>query len=169
MKKILSYLHLVLIGYLIISCSTEKSITPDLLLELEKTEQAMFDATSNGDSAAFRKLCGTDYFTINANGEAQVLATTLPYVPRFKGSKNELSEQQQRVYGNFVIRTGRLKAFMFGQQVAEVLYTTGWIYRDGRWQYVHWQGTMTGMMLEPLKDKVLLEPPAVGEGPSAKR
>ena len=44
---------------------------------------------------------------------------------------------------------------------AEVLYTTGWIYRDGRWQYVHWQGTMTGMMLEPLAGKVMIEPPPV--------
>lgn len=144
-----------------ISCETEKGLPADALLQLDAVEQSMFAATANGDSAAFRKLCGPDYFTINANGESQNLRETLPYVPRFKGSTNELSEQRQRVYGNFVVRNGRLKAYIGAQQVAEVLYTTGWLYRDGRWQYVHWQGTLTGMMLAPLADKVMLAPPEV--------
>jgi hypothetical protein len=160
MKKMFPYLLFFSIGCATISCSPEKTLPPDVLQELESVERAMFDATSNGDSAAFRRLCGVDYFTINANGQGQTLAETLPYLPRFKGSTSQLSEQQQRVFGNFVVRNGRLKAFIGGQQVAEVLYTTGWIYRDGRWQYVHWQGTMTGMMLEPLAGKVMIEPPS---------
>lgn len=141
------------------SCHREKPLNPSALVELDRVEQAMFEATSQGDSMAFRKLCGTDYFTINANGEGHTLEETIPYVPRFKGSTNALSEQRQRVYGNFVLRNGRLKAYMDGRQVAEVLYTTGWLYRDDRWQFVHWQGTMTGMMLAPLADKAMLEPP----------
>lgn len=39
---------------------------------------------------------------------------------------------------------------------AEVLYTTGWVYRDNRWQYIHWQGTLTGMSLQ---GKGMIEPP----------
>jgi len=159
MKKMLFYSLFFPISYLMISCGVEKSLSPSVLAQLENTERAMFEATSNGDSATFRKLCGADYFTINANGEAHTLAETLPHVPRFKGSTNKVSEQRQRIYGNFVVRNGLLKAYFGGQQVAEVLYTTGWIYRDHRWQFVHWQGTMTGMMLEQFSGKVSLEPP----------
>ena len=52
-----------------------------------------------------------------------------------------------------------MKVYVLGQLVAESLYTTGWIYRDDRWQFVHWQGTMAGMMLASLRNKVTLEPP----------
>lgn len=126
--------------------------------ELDIAEQAMFNATSNGDSAAFRKLCGTDYFTINADGSAQTLEEALPNVPRFKGSSYQLSEQKQREFGDVILRTGKAKFYFGGQQVAEVLYTAGWVYRDKRWQYIHWQGTLTGMsqqgqgMKEPPKN-----------------
>lgn len=160
MKRIIRLLFLLPLSVVVFHCSPEKALPAAALQELESVEQAMFAATSNGDSAAFRKLCGVDYYTINANGQAQTLLEALPYVPRFKGSTSQLSEQQQRVFGNFVVRNGRLKAFIGDQQVAEVLYTSGWIYRDARWQFVHWQGTLTGMMLEPLKNQVMLEPPA---------
>ncbi|MEJ1237270.1 nuclear transport factor 2 family protein [Chryseolinea sp. T2] len=143
----------------VISCQSEKSsVTSNVLQQLDGVEQSMFAATSNGDSTAFRKVCGADYFTINANGETATLEEAIRSVPRFKGATNELSEQRQRVFGNFVVRTGRLKVFIGAQQVAEALYTTGWLYRDGRWQFVHWQGTLAGMMLEPLAGKVMLEP-----------
>ncbi|RYF81439.1 MAG: nuclear transport factor 2 family protein, partial [Chitinophagaceae bacterium] len=108
---------------------------------LDNAEKAMFDATSNGDSAAFRKLAGKDYFTINADGSAQTLEEALPNVPRFKGSTYGLSEQKQRVFGDVVLRTGKAKFYFGGQQVAEVLYTAGWVYRNNAWQYIHWQGT----------------------------
>jgi hypothetical protein len=159
MKRIISCVLFFSMGYGIMSCDKEKNLHSSALIELDRVEQAMFEATSKGDSTAFRKLCGTDYFTINANGEGHTLEETIPYVPRFKGSTSELSEQRQRVYGNFVLRNGRLKAYVDGRQVAEVLYSTGWLFRDDRWQFVHWQGTMTGMMLAPLADKVMLEPP----------
>jgi hypothetical protein len=139
--------------------SSASALSADTMKELDNAEKAMFDASSRGDSAAFRKICGADYYTINANGEAHNLAETIPYVPRFKGSNAVLSEQSQRVFGNVALRTGRAKIYLGGHQVAEVLYTTGWVYRDNRWQYIHWQGTLTGMMLEPLKGKVMIAPP----------
>lgn len=165
MKKAIFILTTILLLFILISCNHTGSISPGILTELDNAEKAMFSATGNGDSAAFRAICGTDYVTIDANGEAHNLEESLPGVPRFKGSTASLSEQKQRVYGDLVLRTGRAKFFMGAQQVAEVLYTGGWIYRDNRWQFIHWQGTMTGMMLEPLRGKVNVEPPSekVGE------
>lgn len=147
------------------SCTQNSAteINSDKLKELDVAEKNMMEASTKGDSAAFRKICGADYYTINADGEAHNLAETIPFVPRFKGSSAVLSEQTQRVYGNVALRTGRAKFYFGGHQVAEVLYTTGWIYRDGRWQYIHWQGTMTGMMLEPLKGKINMGPPPTAE------
>ena len=163
MNKLLPLLLILAMSSLIISCQSQKeNLSPAIVKELDASEQAMFAATSNGDSAAFRKICGTDYFTINENGKSATLEEAIPYVPRFKGSSVELSDQHQRVYGDFALRTGHAKFMFGGQQVAEALYSTGWIYRDNRWQFVHWQGTMTGMMLEPLQGKVMMEPPAVG-------
>lgn len=158
MQRLLSLLLLLLAGSVIISCNQQEHLSPEILEQLNKAEQDMFDATANGDSATFRSLCGADYYTINANGEAHTLKETIPDVPKFKGGTAVLSEQKQRVYGDLVLRNGRAKIMVGGQQVAEVLYTTGWIYRDSRWQYVHWQGTMTGMMLAPLRDKAMMEP-----------
>ena len=159
MKKILSYLLLFPIGSMLISCHVEKSLPPSVLLELEGVERSMFEASAAGDSAAFRKLCGLDYFTIDANGEGHTLEETIPNVPRFKGSMSHLSEQRQRVFGNFVVRNGRVKYYLEGRHVAELLYSAGWVYRDDRWQFVHWQGTLSGMMLEKVKGIVSLEPP----------
>ena len=130
--------------------------SPAILRELENAEKNMFDATSRGDSAAFRKLSGKDYFTINANGVSQTLDEAVVLVPRFKGSTVALSEQKVRIFEKFALRTGRAKAYIGNQQVAEILYTSGWIYRDNQWQFVHWQGTPTGMMLE---GKGMMEPP----------
>lgn len=133
--------------------SSATVLNSDELKGLDNAEKALFEASSKGDTAAFRKICGADYYTINANGEAHNLAETVPYMLRFKGSSTVLSEQTQRVFGKVALRTGRAKFYMGNQQVVEVLYTTGWVYRDGRWQFIHWQGTMTGIMLEHLRVK----------------
>lgn len=154
MKKILV---LLLFSITLFSCSSSKrELSESILSQVEVAEKEMFAATSAGDSATFRKLSGTDYFTINANGKAQTLQEALPFIPRFKGSTVELLNQQQRVYGNLVLRTGLLKASINGQLVAEALYTAGWVYRDNRWQFIHWQGTPTGILLE---GKGMIEPP----------
>ena len=151
-------LPLLLVTFLYSCNQHEETFSPQIIAQLDSAEAQMMLASTNGDSAAFRKICGTDYFTIDANGESHNLEQTLPGVPRFKGSVAKLSEQHQRIFGNFALRNGRAKFYMGPQQVAEVLYSTGWIYRDGRWQYVHWQGTLTGFMLEPLKKLMPLEP-----------
>jgi len=135
---------------LLSSCKQEsKDLDAATIAKLDAAEKDMFTTVGNADTAAFRKLSAPDYFTINADGKSSDLENTIQGLGFFKGSTAELSEQKQRVYGNLALRTGRAKFFLGGQQVAEVLYTTGWVYRDGRWQYIHWQGTPTGMMLPP--------------------
>lgn len=135
-----------------------QSLSTDVLEQLDNAEKAMFDATFSGDSAAFHKICGSDYFTINSNGESGSLEAALRGIAFLKGSTGTFSEQKQRVYGDLVLRTGRAQFSMGGKPIAEVLYTAGWIYRDGRWQFVHWQGTLSGMSLYPLRDKAVIEP-----------
>ncbi|HSC52603.1 MAG TPA: nuclear transport factor 2 family protein [Phnomibacter sp.] len=136
--------------------STAQTLSKKLQEQLDAAELEMFAATSNGDSAAFRKICGPDYFTINSSGNAQTLEEALPFVKMFKGSTVSLSQQMQRVYGDFAVRTGLGKAYINGQLVAEFLYTGGWVYRDKKWQFVHWQGTATGILLQ---GKGMMEPP----------
>ena len=137
--------------------SKAQSLAPAVLRQVEDAEKAMFEATAQGDAAAFRQLSGVDYFTINADGSSNGLEQALAAVPRFKGAVTRLSEQTQRVFGNVVLRNGRAKIYLQDQQVAEILYPSGWVYRDGRWQFIHWQGTLTGMSLE---GKGLIAPPA---------
>jgi len=149
-------LPILFIAVLSVLQSTGQTLSKKVIAQLDAVEKEMFAATSNGDSLAFRKICGEDYYTINANGTAQSLEEALPYVTRFKGSTVELSQQKQRIYGNFALRTGFGKAFINGKLVAEFLYTSGWIFRDNRWQFIHWQGTPTGILLE---GKGLMEPP----------
>lgn len=141
-------LHLLLLFTFTSFFSTAQKLTPAILNQLDKAETVMFNTFSDGDSAAFKKLAGPDYYSINADGVDMKLKTTLTNMLKFKGSGVKLSDQGERIYGNFVLRNGKA-AFYFGeQQVAEVLYTTGWVYRNNRWQYVHWQGTFTGMSVK---------------------
>jgi hypothetical protein len=88
-QTLLLFLFLILTGF---SMRTQNLSKP-ILSELENVEKEMFTATSNGDSSAFRKICGNDYFTINANGESQNLEEAVLLSVRFKGSSVQLSEQ----------------------------------------------------------------------------
>jgi hypothetical protein len=131
-------------------------VTPAMLGQLDKAEKDMFAATSNGDTSAFRKISSPEYFSLNADGVSQNLDEALAMMNRFKGATSVLSEQKQRLFGNVALRTGRAKFYFGQQQVAEVLYTSGWVYENNAWHFIHWQGTPTGMMLE---NKGMKEPP----------
>ena len=43
-----------------------------------------------------------------------------------------------------VISTGRAKFYLGSIPVADIYFNQTWIYRDNRWQFIFWQGTMTG-------------------------
>lgn len=123
-------------------------LSKEILKQLETAEKNMIDALSNGDSAAFKKIAGADYIDINANGIRMDLPSMLNDLHNFKGLSVNFSERSQRAYGNFVLRTGKAKLSAGGQLIAEIFYTQGWVYRNKKWQFVHWQGTMTSEFLQ---------------------
>jgi len=130
------------------SIAQDKSLSKKTLQQLDEAEAEMLNAISTGDSAAFKKIAGFDYIDINAIGTKSTLQSMLNEIQNFKGITVQLSEQFQRIYGNFVLKNGRAKFSLGGQLVAEVFYTQGWVYRDKKWQFVHWQGTMTKDFLQ---------------------
>jgi len=119
------------------------NLSVKILSQLDTIEKEMVNALSNGDSAAFKKIAGNDYLDINANGTMMPLRSMLADIPNYKGFSVNFSEKSQRVYGDFVLRNGKAKFYAGNQQVGEVFYTQGWVYRDKKWQFVHWQGTTT--------------------------
>ena len=125
-----------------------KRLSAKILKQLDTVEKQMVNAISNGDSTAFKRIAGYDYLDINANGTKMTLKPMLIDILNFKGVSVNFSEQSQRVYGNFVLKNGRAKFFSGGQLIGEVFYTQGWVYRDKRWQFVHWQGTVTKDFLQ---------------------
>jgi len=128
--------------------TAQTHLSKEILKQLETAEKEMINALSNGDSAAFKKIAGDDYVDINANGIRMDLPSMLNDLPNFKGLSVNFSERSQRIYGNFVLRTGKAKLSAGGQLIAEIFYTQGWVYRDKKWQFVHWQGTMTREFLQ---------------------
>jgi hypothetical protein len=130
------------------SIAQEMPLSKKALQQLDEAEKDMVNAISNGDSAAFKKIAGFDYIDINANGTKVTLQSMLIDIANFKGISVSFSEQSQRVYGNFVLKNGRAKFSLRDQPVAEVFYTQGWVYRDKKWQFVHWQGTTTKDFLQ---------------------
>lgn len=130
--------------FISISCfCQDKQLSAKILTQLDNAEKEMINALAGGDSIAFKKIAGSDYTDINAAGIRKDLQAMLDDVPNFKGLSVHFSEQSQRVYGSFVLRTGRAQLSADGQLVAEVFYTQGWYYKNNKWQFVHWQGTMT--------------------------
>jgi hypothetical protein len=125
------------------SSAQDKPLPAKILNQLEMAEKAMVKALSNGDPVAFKQIAGDDYVDIDFNGVKKDLRSMLNDLPNFQGLSVSFSEQSQRVYQNFVLRTGRAKLSVSGKLIAEVFYTQGWLYRDKRWQLVHWQGTTT--------------------------
>jgi hypothetical protein len=119
--------------------------TPADLAKLDAAESAMFDAFQQGDEKAFLQLAGEDYYTINADGVTLDRAGALKLLPKFKGATGVRSEQHRRIYGSAAILTGRGKFYFKALLVAEIQYAQVWVWREGRWQFVNWQGTMTGL------------------------
>jgi hypothetical protein len=130
------------------SIAQDKPLSKKTLQQLDEAEKAMVNAITNGDSVAFKKIAGFDYIDINATGTEATLQSMLNEMQNFKGITVHFSEQFQRIYGNFVLKNGKAKFSLNGQLVGEVFYTQGWVYRDKKWQFVHWQGTMTKDFLQ---------------------
>ena len=119
--------------------------TPADLTKLDAAETAMFDSFGQADEKTFQQLAGEDYYTINADGVTLDRTGALKLLPKFKGSTSERAEQHRRIYGSTAILTGRAKFHFKALLVAEVQYTQVWVWGEGRWQFVNWQGTMAGL------------------------
>jgi hypothetical protein len=126
----------------------ESRLSANILRQLEIAENEMVNALSNGDSTAFKRIAGHEYLDINAFGTKMTLKPMLIDILNFKGISVNFSDQSQRVYGNFVLKNGKAKFSAGGKLIGEVFYTQGWVYRDKKWLFVHWQGTMTKDFLE---------------------
>ena len=129
----------------IIGYSQGDTLPQEVIGQLKSEQIRMFEMFSNGDIETFKKLAGDDYLTINADGTYMDKTQTLDLIPKFKGSTYKVLEQTDRLYNNLVISTGRAKFFFGSILVAEVYFNQTWIYRDNRWQFISWQGTMTGI------------------------
>jgi len=145
-KPVLLFLSVSLL--ISIYSTAQTHLSKEILKHLETAEKEMISALSNGDSAAFKKIAGKEYLDINADGIRMDLPSMLNDLHNFKGLSVNFSEQSQKVYGDFVLRTGKAKLSAGGQLIAEIFYTQGWVYRDKKWQFVHWQGTKTREFLQ---------------------
>ncbi|PSR56945.1 hypothetical protein AHMF7605_27345 [Adhaeribacter arboris] len=125
--------------------SAQASIRNDSLAQiLTVKEKQMFDAITQGNRKKAQLLMGQDYFTINADGTTQGKDEVLKNIEKFKGATYQLSNQKIRIYGTTAIINGKAKFYLKYILVAEIFYTQIWAFRHNKWQYVGWQGTMTG-------------------------
>ena len=111
---------------------------------LRESQKEMLDIFSNGDPEGFRRITGDDYRTINADGTYMNKEETAQIISKFKGSRYEIVSQEDRFYGPLAISTGRIKFYFGSMLMADVYVTQTWIYRNDRWEYIGWHGTMTG-------------------------
>lgn len=121
------------------------SLTSEIISQLAVEQKKMFDMWGNGDVETFKALAGEDYLTINADGTYMNKTEVFDLIPKFKGSRSVILEQTDRYYGNLVLSTGRAKFYFGPILAADVYFTQTWIWRGGNWEFIGWQGTMTGI------------------------
>ena len=138
-------LALLTIGPLQNTRAQEPAVPDSLTNVLVAKEKEMFAIVMRGNKPEAENLFAPDYITINADGVMQDKEETMKMFGRFKGATSDLSEKKIRVYGNIAIINGRCKAHMKSILAADFLYTQIWLYRAGSWQFIGWQGTMTGI------------------------
>jgi hypothetical protein len=114
------------------------------LATLESAEAEMFRIMAAGDTSGFERIASSDYHTINADGTWLDRAGAKAMLGKFAGVETSFAEQQRHIYGTLGIITGQATYSLHGATVAKIYYTQLWQWKDERWQFLHWQGTMTG-------------------------
>ncbi len=142
MIKSFSFSLILLFTALILKAQT--SIT-DSVAALNLSQAQMFKCFSNGDSGMFNQITGPDYITINADGSYLNKKQAAKMVVNFKGSTNKIVHQETRYYNYVAITTGRAKFYFKSILAADVYFTQTWVWRDNKWVFTGWQGTMTGI------------------------
>lgn len=118
-----------------------------VIKEIEEAESKMF---RNVNYSHVKEYYATDvadeFFSINADGttrnKEQGLADTAR-MKMFEMATYKFFDREVRAYGNVGITNGRVQAFFNEQMVAEFLYTTVFVKRNGKWMYTSWQGTLS--------------------------
>ena len=105
------------------------------------------EASRKKDRAALERVLADDYITHNSNGttnnKAGEIAEVTSADTKWTGSTS--SNLKARLYGDVAVITGTLaltgsaKGYVPGPR----LFTEVMVRRNGRWQAVSWQGTLT--------------------------
>lgn len=114
------------------------------ILDLERQLSA---ASAANDVAALERLVADDYVGIEAIGHIETKAQWLG------GIKSKAlivdaevpSQLKARLYGNVAVVTGHLSIRDRRNNKAghhEVMFTDVWVKRNGRWEYIQYQGTL---------------------------
>lgn len=120
---------------------TSASVEQDVI----KMDKAFDDATMKKDRAALEKLIASDYFYIHSNGQTSDKAAEIKDAMSMNWTGSKLENVKARTYGDVVIvtgvqtLTGTAKGYVSGAR----WYTDIWAKRNGQWQIVGGQSTLT--------------------------
>ncbi|MEO7445731.1 MAG: nuclear transport factor 2 family protein [Ferruginibacter sp.] len=126
-------------------CSTAQADSSGNLQEESiQQETLMFNAIIHNDSAYLKKIISPDFVSINADGNRENKVVTLKNLSKFKGATYQISDRIIRSTNGITLIQGRAKFYFRSLLVADVYYTEAWHKSGNDWQYLSWQGTMTG-------------------------
>lgn len=114
------------------------------ILDLERQVSA---ASASNDIRALDEIVADDYIGIEAIGNTENKAQWFDSIKTraLIVEAEEPSQMRVRLYGNVAVVNGHLSIHDQRNGKAghhEVAFTDVWVKRDGRWQYVNYQGTM---------------------------
>ena len=115
------------------------------ILELERQSK---EAASHRDAAFTERTLAEDYIAIGPLGQITTKADTVSARKRAQlhYDSMEISELVVRVYGRTAVVTGRaeVKGTDLGEDFSgPYRFTRVWVKRDGHWETVHYQVTVT--------------------------
>lgn len=115
---------------------------------LKKLERDWFAAIAHQDVLALSRLMTDDYSATNHEGLTNAKADVIEQVKSgtLKLESSNPDVQKVRVMGTTAIITGQAK--VNGQR--EVIYTSIWVNRLGRWRLTAWQSTAVNHLLQML-------------------
>src|SRR2546425_6173431 len=114
--------------------------------QIKKIEKDRAAAVTRADVAALDAITSDDYTLIDRNGRVRDKAQTMNAIKTgdIKITSNEVSDLKVRVYGDTAVVTGRAdtKGTIGGKGISgPMLFTRGYVKRNGRWQSVSFQQT----------------------------
>jgi hypothetical protein len=112
---------------------------------LELYDQWFRDVPPDGDSEFLKGVLSEDWVYINYIGEIRGKAEYLEYikpVPLSARPHPVERDMQVRIFGNIVVVHGRYLAPGVGESGETLLFTGGWVDRDGAWKCLFHHSTI---------------------------